>query len=249
MAAHIDTGSMLSPNSYASKLLNHLGLIAGMYDELGIGETLDRLIKQDKTQRQVTIGQAIKAMVLNGLGFTQRALYLTEKFFQDKPVNRLIGDGIEAKQLNDDVLGRALDALYDYGLERLYSQITALALKRLGLSSAYAHLDSTSFHTEGHNAQQAEQEAGVIHITKGYSRDHRPDLNQVVLQLICERQAGIPLLMQPLSGNSSDKDNFRNTINSHIKQLQEFNIDYIGFLAYPKHSQKRVISFMPKLQS
>lgn len=225
MAAHIDTGNMLGPDSYTSKLLNHLGLVAGMYDELGIGETLDRLIKQDKTQRQVTIGQAIKAMVLNGLGFAHRALYLTEQFFQDKPVNRLIGDDIEAKQLNDDVLGRALDTLYGYGLERLYSQITALSLKRLGLSSTFAHLDSTSFHPEGHNAQ--EQEEGVIHITKGYSRDHRPDLNQVVLQLICERQAGIPLLMQPLSGNSSDKDNFRNTINSHIKQLQEFNIDYI----------------------
>jgi transposase len=43
----------------------------------------------------------------------------------------------------------------------------------------------------------------VVHITKGYSRDHRPDLNQVVLELIVEHQAGIPVLMQPLSGNSS----------------------------------------------
>jgi transposase len=50
----------------------------------------------------LTIGQAIKAMVLNGLGFAHRALYLTERFFQDKPVNRLIGEGLEARHLNDD---------------------------------------------------------------------------------------------------------------------------------------------------
>ena len=59
----------------------------------------------------------------------------------------------------------------------------------------------------------------VIHITQGYSRDHRPDLNQVILQLICEHQAGIPLWMDALSGNSSDKESFRQTLNTHLKQL------------------------------
>jgi transposase len=102
------------------------------------------------------------------------------------------------------------------------------ALKHLGLSSSFAHLDSSSFHTEGQHNQGETPVEGVIHITRDYSRDHRPDLNQVVLQLICERQAGIPLLMQPLIGNSCDKDSFRNTINRHIEQLHsDFNIDYI----------------------
>jgi transposase len=161
MAMHINTGSILSPGGYTSKLLNHLELVAGMYDELGIGETIDRLVRQDKTCKHVSIGQAIKAMVLNGLGFAHRALYLTTTFFQDKPVNRLIGAGIEAEHLNDDVLGRALDALYRYGLERLYAQISALALKRLGIISAFAHLDTSSFHTDGQYDQ--EEETGVIH--------------------------------------------------------------------------------------
>ena len=49
----------------------------------------------------------------------------------------------------------------------------------------------------------------LVKITKGYSRDHRHDLNQVVLQLICYGLAGIPLLMEPLNGNNSDKDSFR----------------------------------------
>jgi transposase len=40
------------------------------------------------------------------------------------------------------------------------------------------------------------------------------------LQLICENQAGIPLLMKPLSGNNADKTGFRETIKTHIGQLQ-----------------------------
>ena len=60
----------------------------------------------------------------------------------------------------------------------------------------------------------------MIHITRGYSRDHRPDLNQVMLDLIVEHQAGIPLLMKPLSGNSSDAQDFGQVVTEHIQQLQ-----------------------------
>jgi transposase len=59
-----------------------------------------------------------------------------------------------------------------------------------------------------------------VHITKGYSRDHRPDLNQVMLELIVEHQAGIPVLMKPLSGHSSDATTFGQMVNTHIAQLQ-----------------------------
>lgn len=50
----------------------------------------------------------------------------------------------------------------------------------------------------------------------------------MVLQLICERQAGIALLMEPLSGNNSDAVSFRDTIRSHIDQLrQDVKVDYL----------------------
>lgn len=228
MAVHIETGTMSSPQQYNSKLLNHLGLVSGMYDELGIGEVIDQLLLPDGKKQIVSFGQAVKAMVLNGLGFTNRALYLTPHFFQDKPVELLIGKDIEAKHLNDDVLGRTLDAIYAYGPDALYPQLSILAVKRLGLLCRFGHMDSTGFHTDGQYNCNKEPEEGVISITKGYSRDHRPDLNQVVLQLICERQAGIPLLMAPLSGNNSDKDSFRDMINTHIEQLRsEFKIEYM----------------------
>ena len=227
MAAHIDTGSIEHPDHYKSKNINHLGLVAGMCDELGIVETIDRLIPQDHEQRNVSIGQAVKAMILNGLGFTNRALYLMPHFFQDKPVERLLGADIAAEHLNDDTLGRALDAIYDYGPSELFSHCSIQTVTRLGLQPRCGHLDSTSIHADGKYNSDEEEQDDVIKITNGYSRDHRPDLNQLVLQLICEQQAGIPLLMETLSGNKTDKDSFRNTIKGHIGQLKtDFGMEY-----------------------
>jgi transposase len=98
--------------------------------------------------------------------------------------------------------------------------MAATAAKRLGLTPAIAHLDSTSFDVDGRYNSDEEPEDKVVHITKGYRRDHRPDLNQVMLELIVEHQAGIPLLMQPLSGNSSDAQDFGEVIGTHVQQLQ-----------------------------
>jgi transposase len=99
----------------------------------------------------------------------------------------------------------------------LFTAISAKACKQLGLQGGAVHLDSTSFHTDGQ--YDGEGEEGVISLCKGYSRDHRPDLNQVIIDLIVENKAGIPLLMKPQNGNSSDKTSFGTVINEYIDQL------------------------------
>jgi transposase len=64
------------PQPYRTQILDHLGLVAGMFEELGITEVIDQAIKQDPEMRIVTAGHAVKAMVLNGLGFVNQQLYL-----------------------------------------------------------------------------------------------------------------------------------------------------------------------------
>jgi transposase len=207
------------PQPYRSQVLDHLGLVAGMFDELGIGAVIDQATRQTPKTRLVTVGNAVKAMVLNGLGFANQQLYLVPLFFQHKPTHRLIAPEIDAPHLNDDTLGRALDTLYAYGVTELYSLVAVTAVQRLGLTPRLAHLDSTSFHVDGRYNSAEEPDANVIHITRGYSRDHRPDLNQVMLDLLVEHQAGIPLLMKPLSGNTSDANDFGDVVTAHIAQL------------------------------
>ena len=131
---------MPDQRTYRSQVLDHLGLVAGIFDELGIGDVIDQATQQNPEMRDLTVGEAVKAMVLNGLGFINQALYLVPRFFQNKPTYRLISPHVLLKQLNDDALGRALDTLYDYGVTALYSLIAATAAKRLDLSPAYMHL-------------------------------------------------------------------------------------------------------------
>jgi transposase len=97
--------------------------------------------------------------------------------------------------------------------------VATTAAQRLGLTPTFAHLASTSFHGDGRYNSAEEPDAHVIHMTHGYSRDHRPDLHQVMLDLLVAHQAGIPLLMQPLSGNTSETIDFGHVVSQQIQQL------------------------------
>jgi len=157
-------------------------------------------------------------MILNGLGFVNKRLYLISRFFEDKPVELLLGPGIEAEHLNDDRLGRALDQLYDTGLTTLFSHLSRRTFNVLDYQVDQGHLDSTSLSVHG-RYNSDETEPSTLHITQGYSKDHRPDLAQVTLQLICENLSGIPLHMEVLDGNTNDSKSFRQTIQSFGNQL------------------------------
>src|SRR6185503_13518146 len=102
------------PQPYRTQVLDHLGLVAGMFEELGITDVIDRATQQDPEMRIVTVGHAVKAMVLNGLGFLNQQLYLVPHFFQNNPISRLIAPRIQASHPNDHTLVCALDTLYAY---------------------------------------------------------------------------------------------------------------------------------------
>ena len=55
--------------------LDHLGLVAGIIDEIGIENQINQLIGEDKSEK-VTVGQVVKGMILNGLGLVSSPLYL-----------------------------------------------------------------------------------------------------------------------------------------------------------------------------
>jgi transposase len=71
--------------SYRRQVLDHLGLVAGMFDALAIGDVLDQATHHNPELRDLTVGEAVKAMVLNGLGCINQALYLVPRFFQHQP--------------------------------------------------------------------------------------------------------------------------------------------------------------------
>lgn len=203
--------------------LDHLGIVAGVCQEIGLAAYLDALA--GPSQQQVSVGTATVAMILNGLGFSNRRLYLVSQFFATKPVEHLLGPGITAEMLHDDCLGRTLDWLYEHDPTALFAGIARQARQRFGVSARQVHVDTTSFSVSGayaaaEKADAAETDAHAIAVTYGYSRDHRADLKQWMLALATTRQGDVPLFCQALDGNASDKVSLLAAVEALAEQLR-----------------------------
>lgn len=203
--------------------INHLGIVAGMCDEINLVKNIDNLIPDNK--RKVSVGTAVKAMILNALGFTGRAMYLTPESYTNRPTELLLGEGITPADLHDDCLGTALDVLYENGVTELFYNIASKALKSQGVEHNFVHLDSTTFSLHGEYDWKYEEE-NVIKITKGLSKDNAPELNQVVLSMMCSHKSTLPVWIEVLSGNSSDKSSFKESIKMFKEQFEEKELPY-----------------------
>src|SRR5260221_13667015 len=183
--------------------LNHLDIVAEVCREIGVAEWLDA--QNPDSRQHVSVGAATVAMVLNGLGLSNRQLYLVPQFFADKLVEHLLGPGVTADDLNDDCLGRTLDWLYAHDVTTLFAGLALRARRAFGVSVTRLYADTTSFAVSGdYPAAEGDLDAQTIAVTYGYSRDHREDLKQWMLALVTSGE-GIPQFLQPLDGNASDK--------------------------------------------
>jgi len=217
---------------YQTERLDHLGIVAGVCREAGIAEWLDKLAGESR--RDVSIGTATVAMILNGLGFSNRQLYLVPQYFENKPVEHLLGEGITADMLNDDCLGRTLDWIYEHDVTTLFAGIAYQARQRFGIKAQYLHVDTTSFSVSGEYESCEEGDPVPIAITYGYSRDHREDLKQWMLALATTHDGDVPIGLRPLDGNSSDKVSLSATVKEVMSQLREL---------LPQEQEERIVIF------
>lgn len=210
---------------YSTKVLDHLGLVAGMCSELKISKIIDQHIPAQSADKILSTGNAVVGLILNGLGFVNRRLYLVPNFFENKPVDKLLNVSyLKSEHFNDDALGRSLDALYDFGISELYALISSDIIHHLsttyGLEIESGQLDNTNFHLHGTAKELELPDGKTLSITRGYSKDHRPDLVQIGLQLIVENKSGIPLLMKILSGNKEESSSYGEFVEEYTNQLQ-----------------------------
>lgn len=112
--------------------LDHLGLVAGLVDEIGIVALINEQLGEHKAEK-ISAGQVVKGMILNGLGLVSSPLYLFSRFFSGKATEHLLGEGINAEYLNDDRLGRVLDSGF-YSQENLQSSQSISWLSRVPLT-------------------------------------------------------------------------------------------------------------------
>jgi len=181
--------------------LDHHGIVAGIIDELKIVEIIDGQIEADD-QEEVSTGEAVKAMIINGLGFSNRPLVLTPQFFENLPMGALFREDVKASHFNRYKLGRSLDKVFDYGCELLFSVVAAFGCRQEKVDQRFNSLDSTSFSLSGDYS--IEEDKHTINITHGHSKDHRPDLKQMMLELMVSQDGGVPFVSKSWDGNGSD---------------------------------------------
>lgn len=204
--------------SIQTQNLDHLGIIAGIIDDLEIEQIVDSIIHKHPREK-ISAGKIVKAIIINGLGFLSKPLYLFPNFFDDKPVETLLGNGIKAKYINDDKIGRVMDSLHDNSLELLWTKIGLNTIKQFQLSTEFSHLDSSSISVQGDYHSDNQKEENIIQITHGYSKDKRPDLNQFLIKIMVSNDGDVPTFMKVGSGNESDKKGLPDLISSYHQNI------------------------------
>lgn len=190
------------PRPYRREVLDPLGRVAGRYDALGMGDVRDRALPQNPETRVVTVGNAVTAMVLHGLGVVHPQRSRGPMFLQNTPTPRRSAPGVAAQPLHDETLGRALDTRSAAGVPERYRLMAVTAAQRLRLTPTCAPLERTRVPVDGRDHSGAEPDAHVMHLTRGSSREHRPALTHVRLDVSVAHHAGIPVLRKPLRGTT-----------------------------------------------
>lgn len=186
--------------------VDHHGIVAGVIHDLGIINLINERLGIDSDEK-VTAGEAVAAMIINGLGFTDRPLSLTPQFFENCPLELLFGRKIAADELNRFKLARTLDRIFDYGCDTLFAELSMSACKQEGVDTRFGHHDTTSYSMTGQHLPDEGAEA--VTVTYGHSKDHRPDLKQVVQEMMVSQDGNVPMLCKVWDGNTSDSEIFQ----------------------------------------
>ena len=95
-----------------------------------------------------------------------------------------------AQHLGDDALGRALDRLFQSDRASLMRALGVQAVKAFDIRTSQIHNDSTSIKFCGAYAQQ---DPKAVKLTRGFSKDHRPDLKQLIYSLSVSDDGAVPV--------------------------------------------------------
>ena len=95
-----------------------------------------------------------------------------------------------AQHLGDDALGRALDRLFQSDRASLMTALVVQAVKAFDIRTSQIHNDSTSIKFCG---AYTHQDPKAVKLTRGFSKDHRPDLKQLIYSLSVSDEGAVPV--------------------------------------------------------
>jgi transposase len=177
-------------------MLGSLGVVQGMLRRVGIQEIIDQVCPI-RDVAPLTHGQVIDVLVANRLS-SPRPLYHVDEWAEHWAVEEVFA--APAHLLNDDRLGRALDAIAPQ-LDTLKRSVAWAAIDAFGVDTAQFHWDYTSLSVFG--AYEDQSEAGP-QVTYGHSKARRPDLKQVMIGSGVTADGAVPLYHTTQDGSTAE---------------------------------------------
>ncbi len=164
----------------------------------------------------------------------------------------------EVGLLNDDRVGRALDKLFAADVSSLVLRVATHTVKDFGLRLDELHNDSTSVSFFGAYLDAARERRVLgrptLAVTFGHSKDHRPDLKQLLFILTVTADGGVPLHFRAASGNVTDDTTHRDTWDLLCQLTGRRDFLYVADsklatrenMAYLHQHQGRFVTVLPK---
>lgn len=136
----------------------------------------------------------------------------------------------QAAMLNDDRCGGALDHLYRADRASLFTAITLRIIRifRLGLSQLHQDTTTVTFSGDYDGQLDAAMSDRPARITHGYSKDHRPDLKQLLYNRTITADGAVPVHCKIHDGNTTDDSVHGQTWLSLVEVVGSSNFLYVG---------------------
>lgn len=186
--------------------LGPLPLINHVLRRLGLDELLTEFVPTTDRRQRVSHAKAL-GVLLRSLLVERDPIYRQQEMVGTFAPGAFGLDRDEAAHVGDDVIGRALDRLFDADRGTLLTRVVVSAVKRFDVVLDELHDDSTSIKFTGQYSQargRSLRGKRAAFITYGHSKDHRPDLKQLLFILTTTHDGGVPVQFRCEDGKTSD---------------------------------------------
>ncbi|MGH9919533.1 MAG: IS1634 family transposase [Nitrososphaerales archaeon] len=196
-----------TPFQLESRTVGALPIVGAFVDRLGLSDMLEEVLPTDP-RAQLSAAQSLGVMLAN-IVCERVPLYALGEWVETCDEVALgLGAG-EGVLINDDRVGRALDRLFDADRAALVTRIALSAIGHFSVATDELHNDSTSITLQGdyHEAGgQAVRGKPTVAAARGHSKDHRPDLKQLLWVLTVSADFAVPVHYRLYDGNTADTE-------------------------------------------
>lgn len=204
---------MDGPYELASELVGALPVVNHFSELLGLDELLGRYVPANDSRLALAPAKALGVVVANLL-ISHQPLYQLGEWAAPYRPDMLGLEPDEVCLLNDDRVGRALALLFDADRASLLTEVVLRAVRRFRIDCSELHNDSTTVTFSGATrASKATVRGGkaTAAAKRGFNKDHRPDLRQLLLVLTVSSDGAVPVAYRAADGNTEDSSTHTET--------------------------------------